>query len=163
MHRHPAFALALGPLVVTGCGVLNANGPYSLSIQPDLQPRLRAADAVQITRNYLDAQTPEIADPDEHIAPDVSAVWAVSASRATAIDDCIPSEQANAIVWVTKGVGDYLNLTAHAWSPSSHADDARCAGPGPAGTIVIDDATGVILGVYPEGPVLHHVVTSPSP
>lgn len=65
---------------------------------------------------------------------------------------------------VTKGRGDYLNLADHAWSPSSfHASaDERamtCVYPGPEGTLVIDDATGAILGVYPGSPIAPH----PSP
>jgi hypothetical protein len=48
--------------------------------------------------------------------------------------------------------GDYLNLADHPWSKSSPVDPAQVnfAGPAPAGTIVIDDVTGPILGVYPE-------------
>jgi hypothetical protein len=54
---------------------------------------------------------------------------------------------------VTKGVGDYLNLRDLPWSRGTEQTDdpllIACEGPGPAGTLVIDDATGSVLGVYP--------------
>ena len=36
-----------------------------------------------------------------------------------------------------------------------------CDGPGPAGTLVIDDATGQILGVYPTVGIYPHI-TAPA-
>ena len=36
-----------------------------------------------------------------------------------------------------------------------------CEAPGPQGTLVIDDATGVILGVYPESPGYWHPSAAP--
>jgi hypothetical protein len=113
-------------------------------------------DAVAVSRSYLDAQTPEIAAPELHIEPHITRAWAVLASDARSVDGCIPDEASTQIVWITKGVGDYLNLRDLAWSRATtqaNADTAAamtCGGPGPAGTIVIDDATGAILGVYPE-------------
>ena len=66
---------------------------------------------------------------------------------------CIPPVTSSDIVWVTKGTGDYLNLSDHPWSPKSasapESDAGDCFQPGPVGTLVIDDATGDILGVLP--------------
>ena len=48
---------------------------------------------------------------------------------------------------MTKGQGDYLNLRDYPWSINAGAPRAgACQGPGPEGTLVIDDATGQILG-----------------
>jgi hypothetical protein len=53
--------------------------------------------------------------------------------------------------WSTRiGLADQLNP-----NPSR----LICESPGPQGTLVIDDATGTILGVYPESPGYWH----PSP
>jgi len=54
-----------------------------------------------------------------------------------------------------------LNLDERPWSPSSvHAPQPdRCALRGPEATLVIDDATGAILGVYPGNRIAPH----PSP
>jgi hypothetical protein len=141
--------------LVAGCGP-----GYAVTVAQDLHPRMTAADAVRITLDYLAAQTPQIAAPELHVAPKVTSVSAIPAGGARSLDGCIPAQPGDDVVWVTKGVGDYLNLVAHPWSASSAAiqDDRAmplvetCAGPGPAGTIVIDDATGTILGVYPEDP-----------
>jgi hypothetical protein len=130
------------------------------SIAPELHPRMTAANAVRITLDYLAAQTPQIAAPELHIAPKVVSARVVSAASARTLDGCIPAQSSDKLVWVTKGEGDYLNFVGHPWSPSfagandseSTAQVQMCAGPGPAGTIVIDDATGAILGVYPEDP-----------
>ncbi len=162
-RRTRLVALLLLTLLAAGCGVLEMNGPYTLSIAPGLHPRLIADEAISITRGYLDAQTPQIAAPEEHIPPHVTGVWAVPANAARTIDGCIPAEASGQIVWITKGVGDYLNLSDHPWSPQSEASDLTCSGPGPAGTIVIDDVTQVILGVYPGDPVNPHPGASASP
>ena len=118
---------------------------------------------VAISRAYLDQQTPELAAPELHTPPVIAAVWAMHASDAALLDGCIPAGRGDRIVWSHRGRGDYLNLHDHAWSESSSAGtDPRqlvCNGPGPEGTIVIDDATGDILGVYPESPGYPH----PSP
>jgi hypothetical protein len=117
---------------------------------------MTAEDAVRITRGYLDKQTPELAAPELHSSPRVTSVWAVRAADAPALDGCIPPEEGEEIVWVTKGEGDYLNLQDHLWSKQVYGpDDAdpirtSCEGPATAGTLVIDDGSGEILGVYPE-------------
>jgi hypothetical protein len=89
----------------------------------------------------------------------VNSVIAISASSARTVDGCIPTVNSTDIVWVTKGTGDYLNLSDHPWSTRSSGAAPQsvvgeCSLPGPAGTIVIDDATGNILGVFPEQPGL---------
>jgi len=140
----------------------SANGPYSTSIADGVRPRLSAAEAVAISRSYLDAQTPEIAAPAQHVVPHITDTWAVTAVDASTIDGCIPAEASTGIVWVTKGVGDYLNLRDLPWSRATTQANAdtwmamTCGGPGPAGTIVIDDPTGAILGVYPALPSYPH-------
>ena len=152
-------------LVLTDCSaVIDAR----TSIADGLMPKLSAADAVAITRNYLDEQTPELAVPGMHRSPRVNSIWAVTADKAAAIDGCIPPRTSTQIVWITKGVGDYLNLHDWPWSHYTRQADGdsvealTCGGPGPAGTIVIDDATGSILGVYPEGAPYFHSPAGPT-
>ena len=146
--------LALVGLLLAGAAGCESGSV--ISADPELHPRLSPADAARITLDYLAEQTPEIAAPELHIAPRIASVSLVQASAAHALDGCIPAQSSADLVWVTKGVGDYLNLRDHPWSPvttQANADTLAaltCGGPGPAGTIVIDDATGTILGVYPE-------------
>jgi hypothetical protein len=143
-------------LLAASCSLITStpNGPYDVSISDGLQPRMRADDAVWITLTYLARQTPEIAAPELHVEPHVAQVWAVRASEVRNLDGCAPRQTSTDIVWVTKGVGDYLNLHDLPWSHGSEQSDdpwvLACEGPGPAGTIVIDDATGSVLGVYPS-------------
>jgi hypothetical protein len=61
-----------------------------------------------------------------------------------------------AIVWITKGVGDYLNVSDRPWSHRTGATNDVCQLPGPEGTLVIDDGSGEIIGVYPESPGYPH-------
>lgn len=140
---------------IAGCGVR-----YAVSVDADLHPRRSPSDAARITLAYLAEQTPEIAAPELHIAPQVISVSLVQADAAPSLDGCISAPPSADLVWVTKGVGDYLNLRDLPWSRATTQADANtataltCGGPGPAGTIVIDDASGTILGVYPESPGL---------
>jgi hypothetical protein len=144
-----------------------ANGPYMASVAPELHPRLSVQDAIKISRGYLDDQTPELAAPELHSPPRITSAWAVRANDASTLDGCIPIVPGDQIVWVTKGQGDYLNLSDHPWSTRIGWTDQLdpnptrliCESPGPLGTLVIDDATGAILGVYPESPGHWH----PSP
>lgn len=165
--RRTVLALVAG-LVAAACSTSGANGPYAVSVAPGLHPRLTADDAVRITRDYLDAQTPQIAAPELHVPARITSVTATIASEARSIDGCIPSEQSDQIVWVTKGQGDYLNLSDHPWSTLAVQAEQMdplvlaCGGPGPAGTIVIDDATGRILGVYPTVGIYPHPTAQPS-
>ena len=146
-------------LTIAGCDARVAatptptNGPYELSIEVGVSPSLTPDDAVAITWDYLARQTPDIAAPELHVAPQVAAVWAVRASDANDLDGCIPHQTTGAIVWITKGVGDFLNLRDLAWSravmPTRDPALIACQGPGAAGVLVIDDATRAILGVFP--------------
>jgi hypothetical protein len=97
-----------------GCAPLNA--PYTATVAPGLQPRLTAQGAISISRGYLDDQTPELAAPELHIPPRITRAWAVRANEASTLDGCIPIVPGDQIVWVTKGQGDYLNLSDHPWS-----------------------------------------------
>ena len=139
----------LAALILGGCGPWN--GPYAVVTASEVHPRLSARDAVRISREYLDAQTPEIAAREMHVPPMITAVWAVRAADAASIDGCIAAaSDGDAVVWVTKGHGDYLNLVDRAWSRSSSREPRlECGTPSTQGTLVIDDATGSILGVFP--------------
>ncbi len=154
MNRR-AFWIALIPAFLVACAALSsrANGDYRASVAAGLEPHLSPDDAVAISFAYLAEQTPEIAAPELHVGPHISQVWAVLATDARALDGCVPARASTAIVWVTKGVGDYLNLHDLPWSRGTEPTDdplvIACEGPGPAGTLVIDDATGSVLGVYP--------------
>ena len=144
-------------VMVGACASEPSSGVQS-SVAAGLQPRLSSNEAVAITRSYLDQQTRQLAAPELHVASHVTNAWAVRAREAWQLDGCIPKTAGGDIVWVTRGQGDYLNLAERAWSHTlSVVDQAkpdetrlRCFSPGTAGTLVIDDATGSILGVYPE-------------
>lgn len=124
-----------------------------------LTPRLTAGRASSIAYGYLNRMRLQLPDPAQHVEPYITGVWAVTADQAASLDGCIPSGMGSGIVWVTKGRGDYLNPTDRAWSsayrPGSDLATQACTAPAHAGTIVIDDATGVILGVYPDSGVLN--------
>lgn len=152
------WGFAIGGLLVilllAGCSAGEAtNGPYTTSIPEGLQTRLSAADAVAITRAYLDQQRGELAAPELHADPHIDMVWAATATTARRIDGCVPTQTSDRVVWITRGTGDYLNLHDYPWSSASRPTDdpavIACEGPGPAGVIVIDDGSGEILGVYP--------------
>jgi hypothetical protein len=135
-------------LALAACG--SSNPSFALSVAHGLHPRLTADDAIRISRDYLDQQTPQLAAPELHRPPMITGVWAVPAVDAPSLDGCIPTGHGAQLVWVTKGQGDYLNLRDYPWSINAGAPRAgACQGPGPEGTLVIDDATGQILGVYP--------------
>lgn len=154
-----SLACLLG-LSTTGCGIVGSsadptNGPYVTTIEPGLRPRLTGADAVTLTRDYLARQTPELAVSEMHTPANITEVWAVRASDARKLDRCIPREASDGIVWVTKGSGDFLNLRVHLWSSNFSQQVAAdpvaraCLAPWTSGTLVLDDATGDILGVSP--------------
>ena len=148
-------AVAIVSVLVAACAFRPsiANGDYEVSIADGAKPRLTSDDAVAITWDYLARQTPEIAAPELHVKPHVAQVWAVHAADAPRLDGCVPAQISSDIVWVTAGVGDYLNLHDLPWSHGTEPTEdpllIACQGPGPAGILVIDDATGSVLGVYP--------------
>ena len=151
-------AVSIAALVVSACSTTPPNGSFDVSVAASLQPRLSPADAVDITRAYLDAQGPQLAASNLHVDAHVQQVWAVRASAARELDACIPPQASDAIVWVTRGLGDYLNLTDYPWShrtgSSMNPAALACQDPSTEGILVIDDRSGAILGVYPfVGPV----------
>ncbi len=162
MRKFAVCGVFVMGFLIGGCGLIGpssepTNGPYTTTVAPGLKPRLTAADAVSLSRDYLAQQAPQIAAPELHVPANITQVWAVRGSDAWTLDPCIPHEASSAIVWVTRGSGDYLNLRVHAWSsnfsqevganPSSAA--YACLAPSIQGTLVIDDATGKILAVFP--------------
>jgi len=159
----------LGMLVFLALGLVGAIRVWNMAgsaydavtfpahVATGLAPHLMASDAYRITMDYLHSASAG-ADPATIAAPSLTSIWAVTADQAAALDGCIPTGKGSGIVWVTKGTGTYLNVASHAWS--SPTGSVVCSAPGPAGTIVIDDATGAILGVFPyAGPSFPH----PSP
>lgn len=146
---------ALVPLacLIASCSAASSaeptNPPYDTSVADGLAPRMAPAEVVAAARAYLDTQTPELAVPDMHIAAAITAIRAVVAADAMKFDPCIPAETGAQVVWVTFGRGDYLNLRSHPWSNGYMPNGTYCEAPSSSGTIVIDDATGAILGVYP--------------
>ena len=142
-------AVGLVAFIVTRGGDLPpANPGYSVSVDTGVTPTTTADRAAAIARHYLDLQTPELAAPEIHTDPIVRSVSAVRAADAPALEPRVPADAVAAepsrVVWVASVTGDFLNLNDLPWS--------RAGDPYPSGNIVIDDATGRILGVYPGGP-----------
>jgi hypothetical protein len=84
----------------------------------------------------------------------------VKAAHAWKLDPCIPVQTSDRVVWVTVGVGDYFGRGDLPWMSSLlKAQDANrfCLSGAGVGTIVIDDATGEILGAFPGS---HAVATA---
>ena len=125
-----------------------ASPGYTVSEADGMRPTTSAERAAAIARHYLDLQTPELAAPGIHTDPIVRSVAAVRAADAVALEPGVPAEALAAdpgrVVWVASVTGDFLNLNDLPWSSAGT--------PYPSGNIVIDDATGAILGVYPSGP-----------
>lgn len=125
-----------------------ANTGYAVTIGYGNVPVTPDAQAAAIARHYLDQQTPELAAPQLHSAPTVISETAVLARTAASLEPGLPSAALAArpdrVLWVVKVEGDFLDLHDLPWSTS--------AAPGPEGAIVIDDASGTILGVYPHVP-----------
>lgn len=125
-----------------------ANPDYSVTIAPGVRPVTPNGRIAAIARRYLDDQTPELAAPNIHQPPVVISATATFARDARQLEPGIPDAQAAAepdrIVWIVRASGDSLNLHDLPWSNSGV--------PYPSGNIVIDDATGTILGVYPHAP-----------
>jgi len=123
-------------------------GSTVVSVGPGISPGLDGGRVKAIALAYLDAQTPELAAPALHQPPVVLSESVTTAIAATGLDPGIPKADAAAdpgqIVWVVRVSGDLLNLGDLPWSSSG--------APDPSGTIVIDDASGTILGVFPHDP-----------
>jgi hypothetical protein len=119
-----------------------------------LSPRRTSDGAISIAYGYLNRMRLQLPDPALHVEPSITSVWAVTADQAAGLDGCIPAGEGLGIVWVAKGRGDFLNPIDHRWSQRYQAGSdlatQACTAPAQAGTIVIDDATGEILGVYPD-------------
>ncbi len=73
---------------------------------------------------------------------------ATLARSAHDLESGVPDAQAAAaperIVWVVRASGDFLNLHDLPWSSRGT--------PYSSGTLVIDDGTDAVLGVYPRAP-----------
>jgi hypothetical protein len=134
--------------VLRGPELPPANSGYTVSVADGITPTTPAARAASIARHYLDQQTPDLAAPGVHVDPIVRSVSAVSAAGAMSLEPGVPALAVSAdpgrVVWVASVTGDFLNLHDLPWSSAGV--------PYPSGSIVLDDATGAILGVYPSGP-----------
>ncbi len=142
-------AIALATFVVARGSELPPAAPgYVVHIGPAITPNTSADRAAAIARHYLDVQTPDIVAANAHIDPIVHSVSALRAGDATTLEPGIPTSAVAAdpgrVVWVASVTGDFLDLHDLPWSSISD--------PYPSGNIVIDDATGEILGVYPGAP-----------
>jgi len=141
--------VVIGGLLVVASGIGHAapgEGGYPVTIAHAITPALTSERVAAISRGYLDAQTPKI--EGQHYPPVILAEWAVPARDARHREPAIPpsavSGKPDRVVWIIRASGDFLNLTDRPWSIAG--------APYPEGNIVIDDATGVILGVYPHAP-----------
>jgi hypothetical protein len=125
-----------------------ANLDYSVAIADGAQPVTSNGQIAAIARHYLDEQTPELAAPGIHVAPRIVSVTATLARSAHDLESGVPDAQAAAaperIVWVVRASGDFLNLHDLPWSSRGT--------PYSSGTLVIDDGTDAVLGVYPRAP-----------
>jgi hypothetical protein len=122
---------------------------FPIHVEPGVSPRLKGSDAYMITLDFLTRSAAEAAPGTPTAAASLQSIWAVTADQAAALDGCIPTGKGSGVVWVTKGAGTYANTISRAWSSPDSAAPAACRISGTAGTLVIDDATGQILGVYP--------------
>lgn len=119
---------------------------YKIEIPVGMSPQMPPTSVAAVAVGYLDGQTPQLAAPNLHAEPHILRVVAARAVDVRALEPAVPEARAEAaverIVWVVLGKGDFLNLRDYAWSVRGD--------PNTTGTIVIDDATGSILGVYPH-------------
>jgi hypothetical protein len=141
-----AFAVA-GVIARQQLGDAVPNSDYHVSIAAGVQPHMTADRAAAIATRYLNDQTGELAAAELHRPPRIVSASALAARDARTLEPAIPddrvAERPDRLVWVVEVTGDLLNFHVLAWSNGEF--------PGPSGTIVIDDATQVILGVYPDG------------
>ena len=141
-----AGAALLAFIVTRGPDMPAAAPGYTVTVAGGVTTTTSADRAAAVARHYLDLQTPELAAPGIHADPIVRSVAAGRAVDAAKLEPAVPAEAVAAdpgrIVWVASVTGDFLNLHDLPWS--------RAGTPYPSGNIVIDDATGNILGVYPS-------------
>ncbi|TAM58478.1 MAG: hypothetical protein EPN50_08510 [Chloroflexota bacterium] len=146
--RDPRPAIAAAIALQSASSLPAANTGYAVSIGYGIVPVTPDAQAAAIARHYLDQQTSELAAPQLHSAPTVISETAVLARTAASLEPGLPgaalAARPDRVLWVVKVEGDFLDLHDLPWSTS--------AAPGPEGEIVIDDASGTILGVYPHVP-----------
>lgn len=125
-----------------------ANLDYTVSIGAGAHPVTSNGQVAAIARHYLDAQTSSLAAPNLHEPPVVVSETATLARDAAQLEPGIPAAQVAAqpdrVVWIVRVSGDLLDLHDMTWSSAG--------APYPEGDIVVDDATEVILGVYPHAP-----------
>jgi hypothetical protein len=150
--------MLLAVIAIVACGP-NADAPdppnpvVIADVRTDFPLSLGADRAVAVGRDYLQRMRREIAAPELHRVAVFDRVWAVAGSDAWQLDPCIPHVDDPTTVWVLRGTGDFLNLVDFAWSKNFGQLDAgfdlACRGAAGSGTIVVDDTTGYILGVYP--------------
>lgn len=164
MHAKTRSAVLVVSILIAGCSLLAddherpdpPNGPVAAEIEPGLlddSTHLDADDAVAVSRDYLARMRPIIAAPELHVVARITSARAMRGTDAWTVDPCIPRADDPTTVWVTHGEGDFLNLVDFAWSRHfgqfDQGFDLECRGAAPSGSIVIDDTTGYILGVYP--------------
>jgi hypothetical protein len=123
-----------------------ANLDYTVAVASGAKPVTPNGQIAAIARHYLDAQEPDAEGAP--LAPTIQGVTATLARDAGRYEPGITAaqiaEQPDRVLWVVAASGDFLNLNQMTWtSPGA---------PAAAGTIVIDDATDTILGVYPHAP-----------
>ena len=117
-------------------------------IADGVQPVTSNGQIAAIARHYLDEQTRELAAPGIHVPPMIFSVTATLARSAHDLESGVPDAQAAAaperIVWVVRTSSDFLNLHDLPWSSRGTSYSS--------GTLVIDDGTDAVLGVYPRAP-----------
>ena len=125
---------------------------YEIDIPPSLAPHMNATTVAGIAVQYLDRQTAHLASPDLHLEPRVGRVAASLAADVRALEPAVRPQTALAqparLVWVVFADGDFLNVGDLEWSSAGT--------PARSGTIVVDDATATIIGVYPHSPPAPH-------
>jgi hypothetical protein len=125
-----------------------ANPDYSVTLAAGVRPTTPNGRIAAIARRYLEDQTPELAAPGIHQPPMIISATVTLAREARRVEPGIPdaqvASQPERIGWIVRASGDFLNLHDLPWSSQGT--------PYPGGNIVIDDATGTILGVYPRAP-----------
>lgn len=144
---------------------------FPAHIEPGVSPRLKSSDAYRITLDYLNRSAGDAAASPLNVAPSLQSIWAVTADQAAALDGCIPTGKGGGVVWVTKAQGAFTNTATRPWSSPDSGAPASCRTSGSAGTLVIDDATGEILGEFPfaasagprPSPQITLAPTAPSP